>query len=105
MFKKLISLLCLMGGVVGAGLAQEATREASPIMRSINTVSSIELVQEGDSYELVVKGDVGDGCDYPTITHTERVGQAWFIDLYRELPFGVMCPAVLQNYEVVIPAS
>lgn len=105
MFKKLIGILCLMGGVVGAGLAQEATREASPIMRSINTVSSVELVQAGESYELVVKGDIADGCDYPTIVNSERVGQAWFIDLYRELPFGVMCPAVLQSYEERLDAS
>jgi hypothetical protein len=105
MFKKWISILCLMGGVVGAGLAQDATREAEPIMRSINTVSSVELVQAGDSYELVVKGDLADGCDYPTIVNTEHVGRTWFIDLYRELPFGVMCPAVMKSYEEHIDAS
>src|SRR5215204_5812253 len=99
MFKKWISILCLLGGVVSAGLAQDAGRQASPILRSINTVASVELVQNGEDTELVIKGDIADGCEFPTVTQTERVGQTWFVDLYREMPFGVMCPAVMQSYE------
>jgi len=105
MFKKWLSILCLMGGVVGAGLAQDTTREANPILRSVNPVASVELIQDGENYELVVKGDLPDGCDFPTITNTERVGRTWFVDLYREVPFGVMCPAMLQSYEQRLDAS
>ena len=105
MFKKWLSILCLMSGVVGTGLAQDATREANPINRSVNPVVNVELTQDGENYELVVKGDLPDGCDFPTITNAERIGSTWFVDLYREVPFSVMCPAMLQSYEERLDAS
>lgn len=105
MIQRITSLIILMLLLVSGVSAQEGERMANPIRRDYHPISSVELVKEGETTYLVVKGDFPDGCDMPTVTKTERIGATWFVDLYREMPFDVMCPMVLVSYEQKIDAS
>lgn len=105
MSQKWLSIIVLFMMLVGGVSAQEGDRMANPIRRDFHPIGSVELVKEGDDWFLVVRGDLPDGCDFPSVLHTERVGKAFFVDLYRELPFDVMCPMVLISYEQKIPAN
>jgi len=105
MIRKIMSLIILMLVLVSGASAQEGDRMANPIRRDYHQITTIELVQEGETTYLVIKGDFPDGCDMPTVVNTERIGATWFVDMYREMPFDVMCPMVLVSYEQKIDAS
>jgi hypothetical protein len=105
MFRKTISILLLLAALTTAAFAQEGERMANPIRRALHPVESVELVPTDDGLELVIRGELPDGCDYPTVINAEPVGVTWFIDLYRELPFDVMCPAIIKPYEDRLDAS
>lgn len=105
MFRKTISIVLLLAALTTAAFAQEGERMANPIRRALHPVESVELVPTDDGLELVIRGELPDGCDYPTVVSAELVGVTWFIDLYRELPFDVMCPAVIKSYEERLDAS
>ena len=105
MFRKTISILFLLAALTTAAFAQEGERMANPIRRALHPVESVELIPTDDGLELVIRGELPDGCDYPTVVNAEPVGVTWFIDLYRELPFDVMCPAVIKSYEERLDAS
>lgn len=102
MFKKLL-VLCF------ALLALTALTHAQlgdPIFRQYPTLTSAEVVKADDgSLSFIVRGDFPDGCEADIQVYPERVGVAWFIDIYRELPIGVMCPAVMQPFEQSIDAT
>ncbi|MDZ4671532.1 MAG: hypothetical protein SH821_11745 [Phototrophicales bacterium] len=107
MYKKLLAITLLLFTLMGmaSAQAQDGDRMANPIRRDYHPISSVEIVAEGDQFFLVVKGDLPDGCDFPAIINTERGGAGWFVDIYRELPFDVMCPMVLVSYEEKIDAT
>jgi len=105
MFKKWLLTLLLIGVFATPTLAQDATRIASPIQRLLPQVTTVTLVQNGDSFELVITGTLPDGCDLTNTIHTEQIGTTWFIDIYRELPFNTVCPAILKSYEERLDAA
>lgn len=91
--------------LVSGASAQEGDRVANPIRRDPHPISSVELVSEDVKQFLVIKGDFPDGCSMPAVIHTERIGTTWFVELYREMPFDVMCPMVLVSYEEKIDVT
>jgi inhibitor of cysteine peptidase len=52
---------------------------------------------------LQVSGYQPDGCDFPVQVEQRRQGNEVFVDIYREVPLAVMCPAVVLPYEEIIP--
>ncbi len=107
MLKKMLSIIMIivMFTMMSGVFAQEGERMANPIRRDYHPISHVELVKEGDDLFLILKGELRDGCDYPANIQIERVGTTLFVDMYRELPFDVMCPMVLLGYEEKIAVN
>lgn len=102
MLRKFI-VICL--SLMGFSIVAHAQLGA-PVSRLYLTADTAEVVKnDAGGLELVVTGNLPDGCEAETTINTERIGVAWFVDMYRELPIDTMCPAVLQPYEQRIDAS
>lgn len=85
--------------------AQDTPRSAGPVRRDYHPVGTAEIIVDQSAVTLVVRGKLPDGCTNRTIINMELSGLAFFIDLYRELPFNVECTAVIQPYEERIDIS
>lgn len=107
MLKKMLSIIVVivMFTIMGGVFAQEGDRVANPIRRDYHPISQVELVKEGDNLFLILKGELRDGCEYPPHIQLNRVGTTLFVDIYRNLPFDVMCPMVLLTYEEKIAVN
>lgn len=107
MFQKWFSVMMVivMFTIIGGAFAQEGDRVANPIRRDYHPISQVELVKEGDNLFLILKGELRDGCEYPPHIQLDRVGTTLFVDIYRNLPFDVMCPMVLLTYEEKIAVN
>nr|MCU0464989.1 hypothetical protein [Anaerolineae bacterium] len=84
----IMGLLLVMVGI-------NAMAQDEPTRRTPNPVDTVELLaDENGALSLLIKGALPDGCNIETQTETTRVGTAWFIDLFRDVPEGAICPAV-----------
>lgn len=102
MFRKILIACLLM--LTLTSLAQAQLGE--PVTRVYPTPDSAEVVLGDDGgLVLVVRGTLPDGCELETVIETERGGAAWFVDMYREWPDDMVCPAILQSFEESIDAS
>ena len=68
----------------------------------IDKVDALLLESFPVQIHLRVTGYQSDGCDYPVQVEQRREGNAVFVEIYRELPLAVACPAVLREYEATI---
>jgi inhibitor of cysteine peptidase len=64
----------------------------------IDSVDALLLESFPVQISLQVSGHNPDGCDYPVKVEQRREGNEVFVEIYRELPLAVMCPAVLLEY-------
>ncbi|MCB9450385.1 MAG: hypothetical protein H6672_03040 [Anaerolineaceae bacterium] len=74
--------------------------------RSYTLIDSVETqVMESYPYQvrLVVSGQQPDGCDFPVMVEQWRDGDTFYVEIYRNIPVGVMCPMVLLPYSAQIP--
>jgi hypothetical protein len=94
-----MGLLLVMVGI-------NAMAQDEPTRRTPNPVDTVELLaDENGALSLLIKGALPDGCNIETQTETTRVGTAWFIDLFRDVPEGAICPAVMRFYEVTVDGA
>jgi hypothetical protein len=104
----IIRILVLLFMLCFAPASSTSTQEPPPVeetMRSltvIETVDALLLESFPVQINLQVSGYQPDGCDYPVQVDQRREGGEVFVEIYREVPFGVMCPAVLRAYEGMI---
>lgn len=95
----IVGLLLVMVGI-------NAMAQDEPTRRTPNPVDTVELLaDENGALSLLIKGALPDGCNIETQTETTRVGTAWFIDLFRDVPEGAICPAVMRFYEVTVDGA
>ena len=69
--------------------------------RSLTVIDSVDaLLLESFPVQinLQVSGYQPDGCDFPVQVEQRREGNEVFVDIYRNVPLAVMCPAVLVEY-------
>ncbi|HRF99328.1 MAG TPA: hypothetical protein PLZ51_29145, partial [Aggregatilineales bacterium] len=93
MIQKMLLIVMMLITLVGGVFAQEGERVASPFNRVYHPATNVELIKEGESFFLVLNGELPDGCAILPNIQTERIGMAWFVDIYRDIPFGTECPA------------
>jgi inhibitor of cysteine peptidase len=85
----------------------EGTSPASgeETIRSFTVIESVDaLLLESFPVQinLQVNGYQPDGCDFPVQVEQRREGNEVFVDIYRDVPLAVMCPAMLVGYEETI---
>ncbi len=51
---------------------------------------------------ITVSGYHGDGCSFPTIVEQRMVGNTVFVEIFREMPIGIACPAVITPFTLQI---
>lgn len=68
----------------------------------IESVDALLLESFPVQINLQVSGYQPDGCDYPVKVEQRREGNEVFVEIYRELPLAVACPAVLREYRETI---
>lgn len=96
----------LIVGLLLVMVAINAVAQDEPTRRTPNPVDTVELLaDENGALSLLIKGALPDGCNIETQTETTRVGTTWFIDLFRDVPEGVICPAVMRFYEVTVDGA
>lgn len=75
------------------------------------TIHSLTVIEHVDALllesfpvqiNLVVTGYQSDGCDYPVQVAQRREGNEVFVEIFRDLPLAVICPAVLREYNATI---
>lgn len=86
-------------------LAQEST--AMPeLLRLQNTVQEVSAQVSADgTLELVISGLLQDGCEAESIVETERVGTAYFVDVYRNYAADAPCTRALLPFETTADVS
>lgn len=70
--------------------------------RSLTVIESVDaLLLESFPVQihLQVSGYQPDGCDFPVQVEQRREGNEVFVEIYRDVPLAVMCPAMLVAYE------
>ena len=79
--------------------------EDEPTMRVEHVIESVDVVvmeSFPEQINLNVSGYIPDGCRVETQADINRDGDVFTISIYRELPLGVLCPAMIVNYEAVV---
>lgn len=84
-------------------IPEPQTEETVRIATVIESVEPLILESFPVQITLQVTGYHPDGCDYPVQVTQERVENRVIVEIYRELPLAVMCPAILRTYEDTIP--
>jgi hypothetical protein len=92
--------LCLSAGIASAQWPGEE------ILRDFPTPTSARLEAARDgSAQLAIDITLTDGCTEPVTTLLQTSGNAWFVDVYRELPPDILCAAVLSPVTITVPAD
>ena len=76
-----------------------------PFSRSPTIIEAVEVVAlESYPYQLqlVVRGYQPDGCQAPAQVEQRREGNAVFVEIFRELPDGIMCTMQIVPYSATI---
>lgn len=96
---------------VGVAQSTPARPSEPPVMpdeavfRSYTTITDVQAVMLESfpvQVHLQVRGEHADGCDLPVIVEQGRSGNTVTVQVYREVPAGVMCPMILRPYEDTI---
>lgn len=66
---------------------------------TITDVQAVMLESFPPQISLTVSGYQPDGCDFPVRVEQRREGNTVSVELYRDMPVGVMCPMVVLPYE------
>lgn len=94
------------------GVEQEVSPPMTPPTSGEETFRSLTVIESVDALllesfpvqiNLQVSGYQPDGCDFPVQVEQWREGNEVFVEIYRDMPLAVMCPAVLVEYEATIP--
>ena len=108
-------LLILFFGLGGAGMDTPVTDNpmdgqggggAGDTFRSYTNILGVELLvleSNPPQVHLQVYGEQPDGCDFPVQVTQRREGNTVIVEVYRELPAGIMCPMILLTYDDTIP--
>ncbi|HLU08157.1 MAG TPA: hypothetical protein VK003_00685 [Oceanobacillus sp.] len=101
----LVLLLYLFLGV------EQEVRPPTPPTSGEETFRSYTVIESVDALllesfpvqiNLEVSGYQPDGCDFPVQVEQRREGSEVFVEIYRDVPLAVMCPAMLVGYEATI---
>jgi inhibitor of cysteine peptidase len=101
MMEILIRLLMALLYVIGAAMTAQPPTDSEPTIRSYTNILDVDVaVLESFPVQLrlTIKGEQPDGCDYPVVVEQERDGEIVTVDIYRNVPMGVMCPMILITY-------
>ncbi|MBK8135417.1 MAG: hypothetical protein IPK52_06195 [Chloroflexi bacterium] len=105
MMRKLIFTIALAISTSAAVMAQGDGRVANPYRREMHPISSAEIIEIDGRLSLVLRGELPDGCKSPTVAEVQQTGEAFFVDIYRELRTNVECTAIVQPYEERVDVS
>ncbi|MCC6804738.1 MAG: hypothetical protein IT319_17780 [Anaerolineae bacterium] len=79
----------------------ETTPEPAPTQYTYTTITDVQAITLRSfpaQINLVISGYQPDGCDIPVQVSQRREGNTVYVDIYRDLPQSVMCPAILREY-------
>ena len=102
---RIISLVLVLAMSITVFAQDNSTSSEGALLRQYNTVDSVELVQTETATQLIIRSTLSDGCDFPVVIDSERQGNIWFVDVYRDVPLATICPAVLKTDEQAIEAN
>jgi hypothetical protein len=86
------------------GIRQSPDTPAPEPEETIHALTHIDSVQAmilrsfPAQINLVISGYQPDGCDFPVQVIQRREGNTVTVEIFREVPLAVMCPAVLREY-------
>lgn len=100
-------LAALVLGLFGISsvVTTEVEPQAETMIQQATIIESVEvLVLESFpmQIDLHVTGYQAHGCDAPVQVAQSRDGSRISVEIFTELPMGVMCPAVLRAYDDTI---
>lgn len=109
LIRLLIALFLLLAGAgqsveppmaqVPPGASEEPTIYSATM---IDSVEAMLLESYPVQIRLNVSGSQPDGCDYPVQVRQQREGNTVTVEIFRELPLGVICPMMLLPYNDTI---
>lgn len=108
MFLRYISLLAgmlLLGLPAAAQDTLPPDNTDEPTFRSYHLIEDAEIVvPDEDDAEAILQlaGSLPDGCEFDTQFHTQRIGSAIIVDIYRDLPLAAACPMILKLFETEV---
>lgn len=79
----------------------ETMPEPAPTQYTYTTITDVQamiLKSYPAQINLVISGYQPDGCDIPVQVSQRREGNTVIVEIYRDLPQSVMCPAILREY-------
>ncbi len=96
----LVALLLMFFGVSeqSALPPEPQPQEISHSLVVIDEVRVMILKSYPAQIVLQIDGHLPDGCDFPVQVTQRRDGNSVTLDLYREVPLGVMCPMIYREY-------
>jgi hypothetical protein len=100
---RIIALFFLL--LSGAGTEQSAPPpppSSEETFRSPTTIESVDaLIMESFPAQISLKisGYQPDGCDFPVQVTQRREGSTITVEIFRDVPLAVMCPAMLITYD------
>ncbi|MEP7294068.1 MAG: hypothetical protein ABI835_19935 [Chloroflexota bacterium] len=68
----------------------------------IDSVEAVILESLPAQIDLVISGSQPDGCDFPVQVVQARNANSVTVEIFRDVPLGVMCPAMLREYHETI---
>jgi hypothetical protein len=75
---------------------------ARPVPHVIERVDALILESMPPQISLDVVGYQPDGCDFPVLVTQARSGNTITVNIYREVPPGVMCTMQIMPYQQTI---
>ncbi len=103
---RVITLFFLL--LSGAGTEQSvppSPPSSEETFRSPTTIESVDaLIMESFPAQISLKisGYQPDGCDFPVQVTQRREGNTITVEIFRDVPLAVMCPAMLITYDDTI---
>lgn len=94
----IVLFLLLFGANESAVPPSSEPEETVHALTQIDSVEAMILKSFPAQINLVVAGYQPDGCDYPVQISQTREGNTVHVEIYREVPLNIMCPAVLLSY-------
>lgn len=76
-----------------------------PLSRSPTIIEAVEVITLASypyQLQLVVRGYQPDGCQAPVQVEQRREGNAVFVEIFRELPEGIICTMQIVPYSDTI---
>jgi hypothetical protein len=101
-----IGVLVALILMVFSGTSQQVTPEPPQIPEQPTTYSPVviedvrAMILKSYPAQIVLQidGHLPDGCNFPVQITQQRNGSTITLDVYHEVPSGVMCPAIFKEY-------